>query len=282
MIQKAEPAQWPELLELWQEAFHDERSLIALFFSRLNRDATVRIVMSGGRIAAAAYLINTKLDVNGRLMPIWYEYALATRKSERGQGIMTEMLEEIRQEAASRGIPYTALLPSDDGLISFYQKRGYHSFFSSRTVSISRAQLTDWAAKRESDAPLCDYSELWDDAMTGSAGSVHWPLTAITRALSLNSVGGESVATMGDGFAIWREHDGCADVREWIAFRGRSDYLARGLRLRSDCDEFRFRLPVYSEDFPGQGVVHYAGMLRSTDGRPLPRCDGAYLGLELD
>ena len=193
-----------------------------------------------------------------------------------------EMLEEIRQEAASRGIPYTALLPSDDGLISFYQKRGYHSFFSSRTVSISRAQLTDWAAKRESDAPLCDYSELWDDAMTGSAGSVHWPLTAITRALSLNSVGGESVATMGDGFAIWREHDGCADVREWIAFRGRSDYLARGLRLRSDCDEFRFRLPVYSEDFPGQGVVHYAGMLRSTDGRPLPRCDGAYLGLELD
>ena len=265
MIQTMTPAHFPAVTALWQEAFGDPSELIGSFLERLSYDVRGWVLQADGVMASMAFAVSTKIEFGTATAPLWYVYALATRRAFRGQGRMTELLSAVRAEAQGN-VPYLALCPAEETLVPFYRKRGYVPYFSARFVTVSRAELEN--------APFAD-------APCQSVGSVRWSPDAIARAIAFAKLGGDCVYSAADGRMIWRENGEEAEVTEWDASPGYASSLMQALLARSQRRAFRFRLPVYSPLFPGRGTVLPTGMMCSTTGEPLPTGDGAYLGLEL-
>ena len=279
MIREADVSLWPEMIRLWKTAFGDDDAFIALFFRRMGHGLRARVCIADGHVAAAAYLLDAALDVGGVRVPMWYEYALATQPALRGHGLMTALLDDIRTAAAAVGVRYTALRPASEPLADYYARRGYHPYFRSRTVTLPRAALQRIALPTVCGGD-CDCERAWERALMCTAGSAHWPRSAIEFALQAAETGGDKVYAGSDGFAVWTESGAEAAVRLW-APSDRTANPARAL-LRSPCTRFRIRLPMHSPDFPDGGSSSTDGMLRSTDGSPLPDNTDAFLGMEID
>ena len=280
MIRKPDESMRPEMIRLWKQTFGDDDAFIAPFFRRMGDGVDARVYLVDGHVVAAAYLVDAQLEVNGARMPMWYEYALATQPSMRGRGLMTALLAGVHTDASAAGILYTALRPASAQLVRYYAKRGYRPYFRSRYVSRTRAALQQRIAAP--GAPQsCDLAWLWDRAIAQTNGSAHWSRSAIAFALQAAEAGGDKVVHGTDGFAVWTESGTEATVKLWAPSPGGAPRLAQRL-LQSDCDRFRFRLPVNAPDFPVSGMVCTDGMLYAVGNAPIPDSENAFLGMEMD
>lgn len=69
------------------------------------------------------------VDPSGNKLRGLYLCGLATKASYQGNGLMSDMLEEINRKAREKGFDFTFLIPSDEGIRRFYRDRGYHDTF---------------------------------------------------------------------------------------------------------------------------------------------------------
>ena len=279
MFCEPDASRWPEMIRLWKTAFGDDDAFIAPFFRRMGNGLRARVCIVDGHVAAAAYLLDASLDADGVRTPMWYEYALATQPALRGRGLMTALLADVRAAAAAAGVPYTALRPASEKLADYYARRGYRPYFRSRVVPMTRAELGKLENSVAAQNPY-DPEQAWERALARTAGSAHWSQSAIAFALQAAAVGGDHVYAGSAGFAVWAESGGEAEVKLW-APQTNASALAREL-LRSPCSRFWIRVPVHSPDFPDGDAGVIDGMLRSTDGRPLPDSADGFLGMEID
>lgn len=114
-------SQIPQLRSLWQEAFGDPVDFIDSFFSLGFSTERCRCVSVNGVIAAALYWFFT--DFEGK--PVAYLYAVATKKSHRGQGLCHMLLEDTHRLLKSQNFAGTLLVPGSRELSAMYQKMGY-------------------------------------------------------------------------------------------------------------------------------------------------------------
>lgn len=115
------PGQIPQLRSLWQEAFGDPKDFIDSFFSLAFSAERCRCLTVDGAVAAALYWFIT--DFDGK--PVAYLYAVATRKTHRGQGLCRALLEDTHRLLRSQGFAGALLVPGSRELRDMYQKLGY-------------------------------------------------------------------------------------------------------------------------------------------------------------
>lgn len=120
-IEAPAAAHIPALRQLWQEAFADEEIFLDAFFSKAFSCGRCLCVMEGGVPVSAAYWFDT--TCYGRDMA--YIYAVATRKSHRGQGLCRMLLTEIHRVLMAQGYAGALLVPGDEGLARMYERIGY-------------------------------------------------------------------------------------------------------------------------------------------------------------
>ena len=83
----------PAMTALWQEAFGDDESFINAFFKGFYTPQNVPVFVIDGEIAAMLFLLDGELSIGGKIYPAYYLYAASTKKSHRGKGLMTELLD---------------------------------------------------------------------------------------------------------------------------------------------------------------------------------------------
>ncbi len=128
IIEKATPGDEPALRELWQEAFSDTDGFLDEFFSLPYQCLAAK---DGEAVVGAAYWFHCIC----RGEPMAYLYAVATRKTRRGEGICTRLLKALHTRLAET-CRATLLVPGEEGLRSFYRKLGYRDFGGRREITV--------------------------------------------------------------------------------------------------------------------------------------------------
>ena len=113
----------PLLTKLWAKCFGDDPGEINGFWSAAFERIQVYTASEGKALAAMACVIPTQfVDVEGESHSCGYLYAVCTDPQYRGRGICKELMRYIHKYC---GFSYTALVPAEHSLFSFYEKLGY-------------------------------------------------------------------------------------------------------------------------------------------------------------
>ncbi len=115
------PAQYDQLMALWQEAFGDSEEFVDGFFCTGFAPARCRCVTENGNVVGALYWFDSTYA--GQRFA--YVYAVAVKKTHRGKGICTALMEDTHAHLALRGYDGVLLMPQNQELRSMYDKLGY-------------------------------------------------------------------------------------------------------------------------------------------------------------
>ncbi len=135
MMRFAKEADRLQVIALWHEAFSDTKAEIEDFFDSCSGLVRTCVWEEAGEIAAQLVLLPVLLVRKGgkERHPAEYIYAVATKQTWRRQGIATKLLQEVTALLATEqkgGI----LVPANESLTLFYEKRGFSKCFSEEKV----------------------------------------------------------------------------------------------------------------------------------------------------
>ena len=179
---------YPEITEIWKEAFGDEEEYIENFLENKDDGNTILCLRKENKIAAALALLKTSIYIKGKKREALYVYACMTRKEERHKGYMLKLLEHVQVKTE---IPLI-LRSAEEGLKELYKKAGFkdnfrveeHEFYSYK-LGISHD------IHYGNDINEKFYKKLRDKSFAGE-GYVEWDEAAIRYAMDeLIDAGGE-------------------------------------------------------------------------------------------
>lgn len=126
-----------QFIHIWQEAFGDTEEEIRGFFKACEGRERILTWEEGGETAGQCVLIPATF-LGKR---IWYIYAVATAMPFRRQGVCTKLLCAVRNLLAREGSG-AVLVPADDALAQFYEKRGFFSLFLGEKTVVTEDKNT--------------------------------------------------------------------------------------------------------------------------------------------
>lgn len=118
---------------LWRACFPDTDEFIRLFFDEVYKEENALIIEKEGEIVSALHILPYTMILNGTEFPISYICGVGTRPDQRGNGLMSNLMQEAEEELKRRGIPLAVLIPAETWLFDIYRKYGYSEAFSYST-----------------------------------------------------------------------------------------------------------------------------------------------------
>ena len=119
-----------QLVSLWQEAFGDTREDVEAFINTLYSPKNTIVLKENGEIVSAVYLVDAQISSeDGNTLNGYYFCCAATRKSCRGKGLMSQIIERVKQTGKDRGKDFIALIPANQSLFDFYARFGFVDYF---------------------------------------------------------------------------------------------------------------------------------------------------------
>ena len=112
------------IIALWKEAFGDSEASVSYFFESFP-DCLSYVAEEDGQIVAMVHALPQVLSPD---IPAAYLYAVATRKSHRGQGLCRELM-AFAEEDLKKQFRCAVLTPGEPGLFRFYEKLDYQTEF---------------------------------------------------------------------------------------------------------------------------------------------------------
>lgn len=149
---------YPQLWQLWQEAFGDTEEFLEAFQKTAFSPDRCRCVLESDRVAAALYWF----DCTCRGNRVAYIYAVATAKAHRGKGLCAALMESTHAHLKTQGYSGAVLVPAEESLFCYYEKCGYQICSHAATVecrageqflSLRRVFPEEYAALRRSLLP---------------------------------------------------------------------------------------------------------------------------------
>ena len=113
----------PVLKQLWEEAFGDPASMIDVFFATGFSPDRCHLLLQDGEPASVLYWFDCCFE--GKKLA--YLYAVATRKTHRGKGLGTRLMEETHQILHDKGYAGCILVPACQALRTWYGSLGYRT-----------------------------------------------------------------------------------------------------------------------------------------------------------
>ena len=114
------PTEYPHLLPLWQEAFGDSPDTVRAVLAALGEDAKC-FAAEDGALCSMLFAVPQAVGTH----PVAYIYAVATKRSHRGQGLAAALLSRAEAWAKTQGFHALLLCPATESLCSYYAKQGY-------------------------------------------------------------------------------------------------------------------------------------------------------------
>lgn len=148
----------PSMRSLWKEAFGDGDAFLDIFFDTAFAPKRCRVAAVGDEVLGALYIF----DCLYQNKKIAYIYAVATRKSARGQGICGKLMDDTHSYLRDNGYAGAILVPSEPSLFGFYEKLGYSTCSaigefcaeaSENPACVEKIEKWEYASKRRQFLP---------------------------------------------------------------------------------------------------------------------------------
>ena len=113
---------------LWKLCFGDTEDFVRLYFSMKYTPQRNSCLKHDGRVTAALQRLPYVMmcgEAGNMTAPVAYVSGVCTHPEYRGKGYMTELMRQALHKMHSDGFWFTALIPADEGLFSFYEHFGY-------------------------------------------------------------------------------------------------------------------------------------------------------------
>lgn len=267
---------------LWQEAFGDDESFISAFLRSFYTPQNAPIAVIDGEIAAMLFLLDGEMSVGGKRYPAYYLYAASTKKSHRGKGLMTELLDFSARTSADRGQAFICLKPGEKELFDFYEKRGYLPAFGRKVFTVHRSELVKPSVIAHNNSAF-DLFELREAAF-GSCDRFIWDKNSVNKAVKLSTCGGDKLFQGCKGYSLYSINDRVCTVKEFAFSCDFTAEFASYIFSNTDCESINFSLPCSAS------CAFDAAYECSGEALPLTieaadaiiNVDNAYLGLTLD
>lgn len=111
--------------ELWRHCFHDPEAFIELYFRNVYKDENTLLRQDSETNSAVAhvqmlpYTLQAKKSI---ALPSGYISGACTIPSQRGKGIMTELMHQALEQMAKRGDKLSFLIPAEQWLVDYYER----------------------------------------------------------------------------------------------------------------------------------------------------------------
>lgn len=130
------PEQFPQLRQLWKQAFGDSDAFLDGFFATGFGENRCRCVTWNDRAVAALYWF----DCFWAGKKLAYIYAVATDEDFRGKGFCGNLMADTHGYLEKAGYFGTVLVPGDRGLFDMYEKMGYWGFSPKQDREVTAGQ----------------------------------------------------------------------------------------------------------------------------------------------
>ncbi len=273
MIRLMQPGDLPAMEALWQEAFGPDdqaKEIIEKFAGVTHAWVNERDGQIAGMLLAPPAQIDTHKGV--------YLCGLATAQSWRGKGVATELLQQVTDLLKQVGVEFAALIPENDDLYGFYEKRGYQQAFARRVLE-KPLHRNLWSRAEFDTVPVRAVSELrkqfCPQMLQVSAEAVAWTVSDLYRR-------GITMVSNENGYGLYFREEDCLRFVELMAKNDKAvQCLLEAAREKEVVAERAvFSVPAGGCLFMGEGVRQPHGMIRFL-AQPFD-LEESYLGLALD
>ena len=98
-----------QLIDLWRTSFNDSEEFIKLFFDRVYKKENALFIEKNGKIVSALQMLPYVMTYYGKEISVNYIYGACTLPSERGQGLMRQLIQKAFEvmESYYRDLGYT-------------------------------------------------------------------------------------------------------------------------------------------------------------------------------
>lgn len=272
----------PAMTALWQEAFGDDESFISAFLRSFYTPQNAPIAVIDGEIAAMLFLLDGEMSIGGKRSPAYYLYAASTKKSHRGKGLMTELLDFSARTAADRGQAFICLKPGEKELFDFYEKRGYLPAFGRKVFTVHLSELVKPSDIAHNNSAF-DLFKLREAAF-GSCDRFIWDKKSVNKAVKLSTCSGDRLFQNRKGYSLYSINDRVCTVKEFAFSCDFTAEFASYIFNNTVCESINFSLPcsapcAFDAAFECSGE---ALPLTIEAADAIKNVDNAYLGLTLD
>lgn len=111
--------------ELWNKTFGDSFEYIDKFFSLYFKEGNFFHIEENGKLLSMLFATHHRLKVNEEIIPIAYIGSICTLEEHRGKGLATQLMQKTEEELKALGKQGYILIAAHEGLVPFYEKRGY-------------------------------------------------------------------------------------------------------------------------------------------------------------
>ena len=118
-----------QMMNLWKETFHDSDEYIRLVFDEYFDPEYVEYEERDGRIIACLLAIPYTFGNDNYTINSVYLCGLSTYYKNRGEGIMTQLIQKIEKRMRQKGYSFMFLIPANSGLRRYYKDRGFINGF---------------------------------------------------------------------------------------------------------------------------------------------------------
>lgn len=136
MIEFANKNDIPEISELWQTIFDEDKSICDLFFDKIFSSSFAPIYRVGNEIASALFLLPCRF---GKFSGFCV-YCAMTRENHRGKGFMKELLSFSYDFVKEKNLDFLFLVPAEKSLFEYYKKCGFITFGTKNIINISECK----------------------------------------------------------------------------------------------------------------------------------------------
>lgn len=166
-----------QVVDLWAEAFGDDKNYIEIFLAFQIKDRFSYIVSQEGAVIGMSHVFPCEIHTPKGDYKFAYIYAVATRSSHRKQGIAKEMMHFIQKDLKKKNYHGIFLFPADESLFSYYQKIGFrtHGYERKRVIQY------EWNKENPQVEPLEDFATILKDVVLFSSDRIKDNVDVLAR-----------------------------------------------------------------------------------------------------
>ena len=118
-----------QIIDLWKVSFGDSDEFIQLYFDRVYKEENTLVIKKDGRVVSALQILPYEMTYFGAMIPVGYICGVCTAPSERGKGLMNQLMIKALEEMRRRGYALAVLIPATPGLFDLYRRFGFENVF---------------------------------------------------------------------------------------------------------------------------------------------------------
>ncbi|MDR1357385.1 MAG: GNAT family N-acetyltransferase [Tannerellaceae bacterium] len=124
-----------QVKRLWQTVFEDSSEFVRFYFEQVYKDENTLVIEKDGQVVSALQMLPYTMTFYGEEIPVAYISGASTLPSERGKGLMKQLLNEAVLVMEKRNIALSILIPAGEKLFGYYRSQGYETVFRYSTVA---------------------------------------------------------------------------------------------------------------------------------------------------